>query len=195
MSGDTVAFWQGNFGDDYTDRNEVPWSDRVPFWRQIVGKTGARSFLDVGCNAGWNMRAIRTIGNGELEMTGVDVNAHALLKANEQGLDVMELPAEQVAEKFGEGACDMAITSGVLIHIPPDALLRTMRAITAVSRRWVLAVEYDAINETEVEYRGHKGRLWKRPYGELYMEMGLELVETGEAQGFERCQYWLLEKK
>jgi hypothetical protein len=55
-------------------------------------------------------------------------------------------------------------------------------------------VEYDAEAETEIHYQGHDGLLWKRPYGRLYEGLGLSVVETGVAQGFDRCQYWLMER-
>ena len=189
----TLDFWQGSFGNDYTDRNLVPWSDRVPFWRRIVEHTRAESFLDVGCNAGWNMQALRSI-DAKLAMTGVDINDHALDLAKAAGLDVEKVAAWDIAEHFGTDVCDLTITSGVLIHIAPEDLQRTMKAIRDTSKRWVVAIEYDALQETEVTYRGHAGRLWKRPYGELYKVMGLALVEFGPAVGFDDCTYWLMEK-
>jgi hypothetical protein len=45
-----------------------------------------------------------------------------------------------------------------------------------------------------IEYRGEKDRLWKRPYGKLYEAMGLTLVKAGPAEGFDRCDFWLLSK-
>ena len=54
--------------------------------------------------------------------------------------------------------------------------------------------EYAAETETEVEYRGHKGKLWKRPYGALYEALGLTLRDHGPAEGFDACEFWLLEK-
>ena len=51
--------------------------------------------------------------------------------------------------------------------------------------------------ETEIEYRGQKGLLWKRPYGDLYKRMGLTLIETAKLQmdvGFDNCRYWLMQK-
>jgi hypothetical protein len=87
------------------------------------------------------------------------------------------------------------VTSGVLIHVAPDALEVTMRAIIDVSARYVLAIEYDSDEEEEVDYRGHKGKLWKRPFGRLYQALGLRLLSYGEAGGFEKCTYWLLDKE
>jgi len=190
---DTKALWAGTFGDEYTDRNRVDWEKRMPFWQHIVDLTGARSFLDVGCNAGWNMRALRKI-DPDYEMSGIDINRRALEQALRDGLDVHELPADELVKEFGTGAAELVVTSGVLIHVPPDDLPRTMAAILDVSQRWVLAIEYQAPETKEVEYRGSLGRLWKADFGQLYMDRGLSLVETGVADGFDRCHYWLLEK-
>jgi pseudaminic acid biosynthesis-associated methylase len=190
----TLDFWAGAFGDEYTERNgRVPWSDRVPLWRRVLERTGAKSVLDVGCNAGWNLMALRAI-DANIAMTGVDINEQALALAQGDGLDAEHCAAWDVTEKYGENACDLVVTSGVLIHVSPADMARTMKAIRNTTNRWVLAIEYDAPQETEVTYRGHAGKLWKRPYGELYKAMGLALVEFGPAEGFDDCTYWLLEK-
>jgi len=189
----TEEFWQGPFGSDYTARNRVDWQERVPFWQHIVDLTEASSFLDVGTNAGWNLHALRSI-NKDFMMSGVDINQEALREAKAAGFDVEEMPAHAVAEFFGPGAAELVVTSGVLIHIAPDDLPQTLAALHDVSSRYVLAIEYAGEVEQEVEYRGNAGKLWRRPFGELYMARGLSLVETGVAQGFKDCHYWLMEK-
>lgn len=189
----TQEFWQGPFGTEYTKRNRVDWFDRVPFWRHIVEATDVTSFLDVGTNAGWNMQALRSI-NKDFTMSGVDLNLDALAEAKAAGFDVEQMAAHEVADFFGPGAAELVVTSGVLIHVPPEDLAKTLGALYDVSSRYVLAIEYAADVEQEVLYRGEAGKLWKRPFGALYMERGLSLVETGQAQGFDECQYWLLEK-
>ena len=85
----------------------------------------------------------------------------------------------------------------MLIHIPPEELGKAMNKLIRMSSDWVLAIEYEADQEEEIVYRGKKGLLWKRPYGELYQEMGLTMVETGKLQqdvGFDNCRYWLMRK-
>jgi len=70
-----------------------------------------------------------------------------------------------------------------------------MQKIVDQSYRYVLAVEYESEQEEEIEYRGHTGKLWRRPFGKLYEEMGLRLVGKIEnAPGFDSCAAWLLEK-
>jgi spore coat polysaccharide biosynthesis protein SpsF len=189
------AFWAGDFGNEYTERNQVDWSLRVPLLQRMIEQTGAESFLDVGCNAGWNLMALRKISPDFL-MSGVDVNHAALAQAAAEGFDVINMPAASIADadELGAECAQMVITSGVLIHIPPVELDAVMRAIVAASSRYVLCIEYDAPVETMVDYRGHQHRLWKRPFGELYERLGMSVLETGVADGYVDCKYWLLEK-
>ena len=190
-----MAFWGGDFGDSYTSRNQVDWALRVPLLQRMIEQTGAETFLDVGCNAGWNLMALRKI-SPDFMMSGVDVNHQALLQAAAEGFDVMKMPASAIADsdELGHECAQMVITSGVLIHIPPSELDAVMRAIVAASSRYVLCIEYEAPVETMIDYRGHAHRLWKRPFGELYERLGMSVLETGVAEGYVDCKYWLLEK-
>lgn len=188
-----LEFWSGDEGKAYTARNRVDWAKRVPFWQHILDATNAQSFLEVGANAGWNLQALKSLSK-EATMTGVDLNEDALRETLAKGFDVEVMQGYQVAEFFGAGACELAFTCGVLIHVPPEDLTQTMAAIRDVSSQYVLAVEYDSPIAQPIEYRGRPGLLWKRPYGKLYQDMGLSLVESGAAQGFDDCTYWLLER-
>ena len=188
---DTVAgeVWTGDFDQPTQAEDKGETEESVTAAPRDPGKPTST----LGCNAGWNMQALRTIDT-KLAMSGVDINDHALDLAKAVGLDVEKVAAWDIAEHFGADVCDLVITSGVLIHVAPDDLQRTMKAIRDTTKRWVVAIEYDAPEETEVTYRGHAGKLWKRPYGELYKALGLALVEFGPAVGFDDCTYWLMEK-
>lgn len=189
----TVEFWRGYFGNEYGRRNKPDWRERVPLLTNILERTGATSFLDVGTNAGFNLHALRSISE-EYIMSGIDVNRQALDLAQAAGFDVEEGRADQVVEVFGEGAAEMVITSGVLIHIAPEDLAAAMTAIRDASSHYVLAIEYDSDREREINYRGNAGKLWARPFGKLYEALGMSLVETGVAQGYDSCNYWLMER-
>lgn len=186
-------FWKGDFGRDYTIRNRVDWSVRVPFWDDIIMWTGARSALEVGCNAGWNLQALNSI-DPSMELTGVDVNLSALAEAAASGYEVHELSASEVGKEFPAHA-DLVFTAGVLIHIPTEQLSEVMDGIIAASTQYVLAIEYASETEEAIDYRGNSERLWRRPFGKLYEDKGLTLIETGDAgEGFDSCTYWLLSK-
>lgn len=186
-------FWRGDFGVAYTARNRPDWRARIPFWRDILAKTDAHSVLDVGTNAGWNLRALRQI-DPMLSLWGVDVNQAAIQEAADAGLSVAEASIFDLAD-LSFGQFDLVATSGVLIHVSPADIERAMAEIVSASRRYVLAVEYAAEMEEEVPYRGHSERLWRRPFGSMYEAMGLKMVAEGEApaDAFDRCSFWLLE--
>lgn len=189
------AFWAGPFGTEYLKRNRVEWKQRVPFWNSIIQRTGAQSVLEVGCNAGWNLSALRSI-NGGMRMIGVDVNRTAIAEANAAGFDAREFPAAEVGKQWPQ-MFDLVCTVGCLIHVPPEDLSRTMASVIAASKSYVLAVEYASFKEEEVDYRGNEGKLWKRPFGKMYEFMGLEIMKTmhlDAAQGFDRCTAWLCKK-
>jgi len=187
--------WQGEFGNEYLARNRVDWLGRVPFWNAVAYATNARSYFEYGCNAGWNLSAIRSAYK-DARVSGVDINSQAVTRARCAGLDVqLVCPAAQVSMMDGPIA-ELTFTAGVLIHIPPEQLQGVMKALVSASYDYVLAVEYASLTGAEepVTYRGKEGMLWRRDYGKLYQDMGLTLVETGEAEGFDRCKYWLMRK-
>lgn len=186
--------WAGEFGNAYTTRNRVDWRKRVPFWYEILRYLDVRSILEVGCNVGFNLTAIRA-AYPFIGLHGIDVNNEALLEARAAGFDVRHAEGKDVEAVV---PFDLVATVGVLIHVPPADLEKTMQSIVRASRRYVLAVEYEAEQEEEIEYRGQKGLLWKRPFGKLYQDMGLKLVGpqyvVGPDQAFDNCTVSLLEK-
>jgi pseudaminic acid biosynthesis-associated methylase len=190
------AFWKGTFGDCYTVRNRVDWKKRKSFWELILGMTGANSVLEVGCNAGWNLKAIREV-DSRVELRGVDLNAQALAEARADGFDVRARNGLDVG-KMWPARFDLVATVGCLIHVPTRDLPPITKSIVAASKHYVLAVEYASEDEQEVTYRGHNERLWRRPFGGVYEKLGLRLVETGvlaEGDGFDDCTFWLLTKQ
>ena len=191
-------FWQSDFGNEYVQRCRVDWRSRVPFWRDILDRTKARSILEVGCNIGSNLKAIRQI-DPELVAWGCDVNQAAIDEAAEAGLSVNRASLMKLHEAYDarpDNLFGLTFTCGVLIHVAPRDLPIAMEQMIRASKRYVLAVEYAAEQEEEISYRGHAERLWKRPFGKLYQDKGLKLVAEFEAPSpaFDRCTAWLMER-
>lgn len=189
------AFWSGPFGAAYTERCRPDPKQRRSFWELMLEQTSARSILEVGCNWGPNLTALRDT-DPTLKLRGVDVNPAAIAEAQAATLDVRECPAREVGERWPH-RFGLVFTAGVLIHVPPVDLIPTMKSIIKASNRHVLAVEYAAEDEEEIDYRGQAGRLWKRPYGEMYEAMGLNMVSSGylaPGDGFDSCHFWLLSR-
>jgi hypothetical protein len=102
---------------------------------------------------------------------------------------------------FADSSFDLAFTIGVLIHQPSETLRSVMSEIVRCSRRYVLCGEYAATDETEVEYRGEHGALFRRDYGGLYRRWFPELheIETGfldrASTSFDDVTFWVFEKR
>lgn len=181
-------FWAGEFGDAYTQRNRVDWRARVPFWREMIDRTGARSVYEVGCGAGWNLSAIKR-AYPDVNVQGCDINTLAIEQADAALNAILDRKLLEYPIR-----AELVFTAGVLIHVAPENLGRFMERIANHSSDYVLAVEYDSEsgNEEPVVYRGHKDRLWRRDYGRFYSEMGLEFCAKGGAgKEFDDCTWWL----
>jgi pseudaminic acid biosynthesis-associated methylase len=192
-------FWKGEFGGSYLERNRsVDWRARIPFWQSILEMTGAKTVLEVGCNVGANMKAIRQAypHDHPFALWGCDINNAAIEEAGDAGLSVVHTSLFDLKTEWPDGGFDLTFSCGVLIHIAPADISRAMDSIISVSNRYVLAVEYADETEVMVPYRDHTERLWRRPFGRLYQERGLTMVAEGQApaDSFDRCHWWLLSK-
>jgi len=190
-----TAFWSGEGGDAYVERNRIQWAARVPFWSALLAKHGAGDILEVGCGSAWNLLAIRSLKEHPWRLCGAEINDKAIAEAREANVTVDKCAAIDVLKHYGPRQFDLVFTAGLLIHVPPAEILCVMSQIKQVSRRFVLAIEYSDHREVEVTYRGEKDLLWRRPYGYLYEAMDLYPVEEGEAESFDRCHFWLLEHR
>jgi spore coat polysaccharide biosynthesis protein SpsF len=177
--------WRGSFGDSYVDRNqadEAALAARTRLWARILERTRpVERVLEIGANIGLNLRALRRLGLTDL--TGVEPNAKARATLVADGV----LGADRVIDAFGsaipfaDDSFDLVFTSGVLIHVPPAELEKTMREIVRTSRRFVACAEYFSVEPQEKRYRGADGLLFTRDFGGAYLDLEprLDLVDYG----------------
>jgi pseudaminic acid biosynthesis-associated methylase len=198
--------WQGEFGDNYTDRN-VSSADvlqaRKALWQEIIGHCRPEtpgSIVEIGSNIGTNLRALAQLVPATLYALEPNARARGQLVAD--GVVPAERTLDGVASAIPlpDGACDLAFTSGVLIHIHPDDLLAATREIVRVARRYVVCIEYFADRPEEVVYRGHSGLLFKRDFGGFYLDNfpGLTPLGCGFAwrrmTGLDNLTWWVFRK-
>jgi pseudaminic acid biosynthesis-associated methylase len=189
--------WKGDFGKEYTERNMVDWRRRVPAFRQMVGGRSPRQVLEVGCNRGHNLVALSEVMGTGVEFVGVEPNEHARQLGVDLGIQVV--PGDIFALPFPGGRFELVFTAGVLIHLSALDVPRALAELYRCSRRYLLAVEYYAAEETIISYRGSDKLLWKRDFLKCYQELfpGLKLLDSGvldEPGVWDNCTWWLLEK-
>ena len=183
----------------YTDRNVVDWQRRLPAFKKMLAGLELKRVLEVGCNRGHNLRTLLELLGDGAEIFGVEPNTYALALARCASDRFSPVPGSVFDLPFKDRYFDLVFTAGVLIHIPPDRLADAMREIVRVTRRYVLAAEYYAEQDTVIEYRGRNDLLWKRNFLTHYQTNvpDLKLVHSGywgEGDGFDRTHWWLMEK-
>ena len=203
METSQLALWRSEFGRSYTDRNDREKPERVESWRRILEGIAVNRALEVGCNVGWNLEYLRRLAIPELY--GIEPQPYAVERARALLARTFCSPAFGVLQgtafdlPFKDGYFDLAFTSGVLIHIAPESIDGALDEIYRVSKKYIVAIEYDAATEQEINYRGHAGALWKRDHGGLWQSRypALKLIrriELGEEQGYDNCTAHLFEK-
>jgi pseudaminic acid biosynthesis-associated methylase len=176
---DQETFWAGEFGDAYTARNAVLPEDRVPFLKEVLSATsGVESVLELGANKGHNLIALRSIAPS-LRATGVELNPFAFQQLSSiAGITAVQSAIQDFAS---QQTFDLVFTCGVLIHINPDNLPAVYKKMAALANKYVLINEYFNPTPTEIVYRGHSGKLFKRDFAGEFLDSteGFEAVRWG----------------
>ena len=89
-----------------------------------------------------------------------------MAKASTKNINIITGSAFDIP--FQDGWFDLVFTSGVLIHIHPNDILRAIKEIYRCTRNYIWGFEYYSSEPQEVIYREHKGFLWKRDFCSVY---------------------------
>jgi spore coat polysaccharide biosynthesis protein SpsF len=175
------AFWAGDFGNEYTDRNEgINWiASNTAFFAKIFKSTGAlKSLTEFGCNRGLNLKAIRTL-LPECELNAVEINDYAAEAVKkEMSIDVFK---GSLFDYAPHKTAEMSLIKGVLIHLNPEFLEKAYEKLYDSSSKYICIAEYYNPSPVAITYRGHKDRLFKRDFaGEIMAKYpDLELIDYG----------------
>ena len=127
--------------------------------------------------------ALRMIGSDTLPEKGLLVlDIGAFFPYHNQNVCKIEaFLADHIEDIDTDKKFDLTFTSGVLIHINPDELQTVYKKLYDYSQRYVMVSEYYNPTPVEVNYRGNKGRLFKRDFAGEMMDMfpDLHLVDYG----------------
>jgi len=202
--------WEGNFGDEYTDRNPQTKEAMDELYQNNFGITRAqlnKDFLDflpkdikileVGCNVGTQLAHLKALGFNNL--TGVEISDYALNKAKQNDPNINFLKASALSLPFADNSFDFVFTSGVLIHIHPEDVKKAIDEFHRVSKKYIWGFEYYSEQCKEIEYHGNKELLWKNDFMNLFLQRhsDLEVVNNRKLKylGSEnRDEMFLLQK-
>lgn len=175
------SFWAGEFGDQYTERNQgmqIIAANLSLFSRVIERTQSVRSVIEFGANIGLNLAALRMLVPG-VELSAIEINRKAVDTLEKQG--GIKVYPQSILEFQPDYSRDLVLIKGVLIHINPDSLPDVYELLHRTSKRYICVAEYYNPSPLEVPYRGNEDRLFKRDFpGEMLDRFpDLRLVDYG----------------
>lgn len=176
------AFWAGDFGDQYIQRNQSAklLASNMNFFSKAIAQTsGVKSVIEFGANVGMNLKALSLLLPGS-EFFAVEINSSAA-KQLEKTIPEKNISNSSILDFSPQNQCDLSLVKGVLIHINPDELSVVYEKLISSTRKYLLVAEYYNPKPVSIDYRGHKEKLFKRDFaGEImcqYPEM--KLIDYG----------------
>jgi spore coat polysaccharide biosynthesis protein SpsF len=181
---DQEAFWAGQFGTEYIQRNQgdaLLASNLAFFAKALHQAKRFKTCIEFGANIGMNLKALKLLRPG-LDAHAIEINAEASRQLGEL------IPASQVyntsiLEFEPKRSWDLTLIKGVLIHINPDVLPQVYDKLVASAHRYLLVAEYYNPAPVAIPYRGHSDRLFKRDFAGEIMERHpqMKLIDYGFA--------------
>ena len=171
-------FWKGEFGDEYSDRNQGKVESNTAFFARALQRTsGIKRLIEFGAGTGQNMLAISRL-LPDADMIGVEINEKAA-----QMIPVGNIIRGSIFD-FAPSNYDRAqlsMTKGLLIHIAPEDLPRIYDLLVCSTLKYLLIAEYYSPKPREIEYQGSSNKLWARDFaGEIMRtHRGVELIDYG----------------
>ena len=159
-------FWAGDFGNNYVDR-KFEHSCINNFSKILISnRISINSALEIGANIGLNLDAIKSIFP-KSDTFGIEINARAFSMLNKKH----DGWCGSIYEWNSDKQYELTISTGVLIHQNPDLLPDFYAKLYKHSSKYILINEYFSPYPTEVKYRGHEGKLFKRDFAKEFWDL------------------------
>jgi pseudaminic acid biosynthesis-associated methylase len=174
-------FWAGEFGDEYIERNsgERGIAANIALFSKIFSRTQlVSSVMEFGANIGLNLIAIRRL-IPHINLSAIEINREAVKELRK--INNVQIYQMSVLEYNAKNLVDLVLSKGFLIHVHPTKLKKVYEIMYRSTLRYICLIEYYNPTPLEVEYRGHKGKLFKRDFTGEMMDAfkNLSLVDYG----------------
>jgi pseudaminic acid biosynthesis-associated methylase len=176
------SFWAGEFGDEYTARNEGDHlvASNIYMFGKILKSMDSRpeSIIEFGANRGLNIRALKRLFPAT-DFTALEINPTAVQAL--QNINRVEAIETSILDYQPGKQYDMTLIKGVLIHIAPDQLQDVYRKLYEATGKYLVIVEYYNPVPVAIPYRGHENKLFKRDFAGEMMNIypDMKLIDYG----------------
>jgi len=184
-----MQIWAGEFGKEYTDRNQASLKDMYSQNIELHGKTNLAIYqealknidrdariLEIGCNIGNQLMCLQDAGFKNLY--GIELQWYAVGKSKNFIKGVHIIQGTGFDLPFKDSCFDLIYTYGVLIHISPKDLSTIFSEAYRCTKKYVMGFEYHDQELKQLNYRGEKNLLWKTDYSKAYQDHHPDLKEV-----------------
>ncbi|MFC2027886.1 pseudaminic acid biosynthesis-associated methylase [Chloroflexota bacterium] len=181
--------WAGDFGKEYTDRNVCTLSEMEAYYKNRYGVSRTDmndsfigSFdkniriLEVGTNVGTQLLCLQRAGFKNLYGIELQTYAIELAKIGTKEIDMVQGSAFNIP--FQDDFFDLVFTSGVLIHISPEDIIKVQDEMYRCAKQYIWGFEYYSDKYMQVKYREEEDLLWKADFSDLFLERFNDLELT-----------------
>lgn len=181
---DQEAFWAGNFGTEYIERNQgdaLLASNLAFFAKALHQAKELKSCIEFGANIGMNLKALKLMHPG-LDAHAIEINADAAEELSKV-IPASQVHNQSILDFSAKHQWDLTLVKGVLIHLNPEVLPQVYDKLCDASGRYLLVAEYYNPAPVAITYRGHSDRLFKRDFAGEIMDRHpeLKLIDYGFA--------------
>jgi len=196
-------FWRDTYSKEYISRNsEFDIDSGVKAWGIMLRNTEAiSSVLECGSNIGRNINILNhVLPSATKSIVEISPDAYNIVTqryklANAQNCSIIEA-------EFPPHSFDLVFTTGVLIHIAPENLIKNLNKMYCLSKRYILFCEMFSRVPATVRYKNEDDLLFTRDYGRFFVEhFEARIVDYGflwghyfDAAGFDDGHFWVFEK-
>jgi len=161
-----VSYWQ-NFWRSRPADQLSPYATRTAkreWLAQRIIELKPATVLELGCNLGANLRALRE-ADASLVLYGIDIN-DATLRLGREQLTAVDANAHLLqgsmadADRILPDGADVVLTSAAAMHIDDAMFALTKRAALAIAKKAIVHLEYHAWTPAELE----NGRAWRQTF-------------------------------
>ncbi len=175
-------FWSEEFGEEYIKRNNNVNNNanNIALFTKILSKTDSvKSVIEFGANIGLNLQAIHSL-LPLAEYSALEINKKAVTELKQYSW-IKNVYSQSIYDFQIDYQRDFTLIKGVLIHINPSYLSDVYEILYKTSKRYICIAEYYNPTPVEVDYRGHKEKLFKRDFcGEFLNKYNnVRLVDYG----------------
>lgn len=143
MNTEQEEFWAGEFGNDYSRRNQgADWvtSNIFLFSKILADAAEIQSIIEFGSNIGLNLLAVKHL-YPEADISAIEINNEAV-KELKSISGIKNVYAQSILDFTPDRERDLILIKGVLIHINPEQLPVVYDLLFKTSRRYICIAEY-----------------------------------------------------